>query len=330
MTCQVVGNILGATVIEKVKQSTFFIGFTILALIAAAWMMGLPTPKPHPAGTKTIVVEEEDKPLSPKKGDIELQAYSAEDPAPAGPQLTKAQRQGSLYPQNPHKNTGKNAVQEMWGLIKTKRWLKFTPVIFFSGMSMAIYAALLIPMFSRTMSSTLTDARKTSLACQSMIGMGAGEILGSLTNGKLNDYCGVKAYLWICVSELTLAYVMLFWYNEVNDFDLASAVAVAFCWGLQDSGITNFFLCIAGFQFGGSTLPFSALRFVQALAIGSFALIESQVQTVEQHRIYFICTFCFALFAWMLFFFTFDLVNDKKDTKVSAEPTSVSAKPMEE
>jgi hypothetical protein len=218
----------------------------------------------------------------------------------------------------------------MWGLVKTKRWLKFTPVIFFSGMSMAIYAALLIPMFSRTMSSTLTDARKTSLACQSMIGMGAGEILGSLTNGKLNDYCGVKAYLWICVSELTLAYVMLFWYNEVNDFDLASAVAVAFCWGLQDSGITNFFLCIAGFQFGGSTLPFSALRFVQALAIGSFALIESQVQTVEQHRIYFICTFCFALFAWMLFFFTFDLVNDKKDTKVSAEPTSVSAKPMEE
>jgi hypothetical protein len=54
MTCQVVGNILGATVIEKVKQSTFFIGFTILALIAAAWMMGLPTPKPHPAGTKTV------------------------------------------------------------------------------------------------------------------------------------------------------------------------------------------------------------------------------------------------------------------------------------
>merc|ERR1719197_570727 len=119
-----------------------------------------------------------------------------------------------------------------------------------------MYAALLIPMFSRTMSLEFTDARKTSLACQSMIGMGGGEIIGSLANGKLNDKLGVKIYLWICVAELTLAYIMLFWYNEVNTFDLTSACATAFCWGLQDSGITNFFLCIAGFQFDGSTLPF--------------------------------------------------------------------------
>lgn len=83
MTCQVVGNILGATIIEKIKQSTFFIGFTILALIAAAWMAGLPTPKNHPPGTKAMPVEDEAKPLSPKK-EIELVAISAEDPEPAG------------------------------------------------------------------------------------------------------------------------------------------------------------------------------------------------------------------------------------------------------
>jgi len=209
-----------------------------------------------------------------------------------GMKLTKEQRQGSLYPQNPHKKTGKSDVEEMWDLITTKRWLKFTPVVFFSGISMAIYAALLIPMFSRTMKDTepeellanpdmevvtYTYAEKTSYSCMSMIGMGAGEIIGSLVNGKLNDKLGVKIYLWICVLEVTIAYIMLFWYNENDSFKLIDAVAVAFCWGVQDSGITNFFLCIAGFQFGGSTLPFSALRFVQALAIGSFALIESQV-----------------------------------------------------
>jgi MFS family permease len=87
MTCQVVGNILGATIITKIKQSTFFIGFTILALIAAAWMMGLPTPKPHPAGTKSMPGDEE-KPLSPKKEmEIEMQ-----DVAPATGKLTKEQR----------------------------------------------------------------------------------------------------------------------------------------------------------------------------------------------------------------------------------------------
>jgi hypothetical protein len=31
-----------------------------------------------------------------------------------------------------------------------------------------------------------------------MIGIGAGEIIGSLVNGKLNDYFGIKKYLIIC------------------------------------------------------------------------------------------------------------------------------------
>lgn len=212
-----------------------------------------------------------------------------------------------------------------------------------------MYAALLIPMFSKSMMDNLSavppmiykDDKKTSLACMTMIGLGAGEILGSLANGKLNDKLGVKIYLWICVVEVSLAFIMLFWYvNTWNwdctdcvhmDYDLTSAIAVAFCWGLQDSGITNFFLCIAGFQFGGSQLPFSALRFVQALAIGSFALIESQIQTVEQHNIYFACIFAFSLFAWMVFFCCFELRDDKKKSmKVSTEPIEVSAKPLSE
>ena len=56
MACQVIGNILGGTIITKVKQSTFFIGFAILACIAALWMLGLPTPKPYPTkeGEKEI------------------------------------------------------------------------------------------------------------------------------------------------------------------------------------------------------------------------------------------------------------------------------------
>jgi MFS family permease len=124
----------------------------------------------------------------------------------------------------------------MWDLVTTKRWLKFTPVIFFSGISMAIYAALLIPMFSRSMPTieedeVFTDARKTSLACLSMIGMGVGEIFGSLANGKLNDKCGVRVYLWICVVELTIAYVMMFWYNETNTYTLAGAFLTATAWG---------------------------------------------------------------------------------------------------
>lgn len=97
---------------------------------------------------------------------------------------------------------------------------------------MAIYAALKIPMYSRTMPIEWEDSKKTSFACQAMIGMGGGEIIGSLANGKLNDKFGIKVYLWICVAELTLAYIMMFWYNERDTFSLPAGCATAFCWGL--------------------------------------------------------------------------------------------------
>jgi len=51
-----------------------------------------------------------------------------------------------------------------------------------------------------------------------MIGIGAGEILGSLFNGKLNDVIGIKKYLFVCYAECFIAFAFLFWYNTVNDF----------------------------------------------------------------------------------------------------------------
>jgi len=94
--------------------------------------------------------------------------------------------------------------------------MTFAPIIFFAGISMAVYAGLLIPMLARSMGPTcgkahrlleaaggslkpcVNDDEKTSQACFAMIGIGAGEIIGSLVNGKLNDYFGIRKYLIIC------------------------------------------------------------------------------------------------------------------------------------
>jgi len=46
-----------------------------------------------------------------------------------------------------------------------------------------------------------------------MIGIGAGEIIGSLVNGKLNDYVGLRKYLIICYTQLVIAFAFLFAYN---------------------------------------------------------------------------------------------------------------------
>jgi len=79
MACQVIGNILGGTIITKVKQSYFFTGFTILALIAAVWMLGLPTPKPYPNADK---IEETEMakvdPVDPETGKADVAEIPAE------------------------------------------------------------------------------------------------------------------------------------------------------------------------------------------------------------------------------------------------------------
>lgn len=80
-----------------------------------------------------------------------------------------------------------------------------------------------------------------------MIGFGAGEIIGSLVNGKLNDMLGINRFLYVCSFEMVLAYIFLFWYNQRNEFELWTAAFTVFWWGVQDSGITNFFLTICGF-----------------------------------------------------------------------------------
>jgi len=129
----------------------------------------------------------------------------------------------------------------------TPRFLKFAPIIFFAGISMAVYAGLLIPMLARSMGPNVSDADKTSRACFAMIGIGGGEIIGSLVNGKLNDMLGIKRYLYVCYAQCFVAFVFLFWYNTVDCFTMPFAVISMFWWGAQDAAITNFFLCIVGF-----------------------------------------------------------------------------------
>lgn len=98
----------------------------------------------------------------------------------------------------------------------TKRWLQFSPIVFFSGISMAYYTGLFVPLLSRTMGPGVSSSDKTSQACFAMIGFGAGEIIGSLVNGKLNDMLGINRFLYVCSFEMVLAYIFLFWYNQRN------------------------------------------------------------------------------------------------------------------
>jgi hypothetical protein len=56
------------------------------------------------------------------------------------------------------------------------------------------------------------------------------------------------------------------------------ASLLTFFWGVHDSGVTNFFLCICGFQFESKTVPFSVLRTVQAFSNMAFIYVEAPLK----------------------------------------------------
>lgn len=209
MTCQVVGNIMGGTIITKVAQSTFFGIFFIIAVVASLWMIGLPTPKPYPDADA---------------GDVELVPYAGSPPAGEESKIADKKEEVANEVIVEDANAAeqqkleegvvkeKSNVRVIGEFVITKRWLQFSPIVFFSGISMAYYTGLFVPLLSRTMGN-VSSAEKTSQACFAMIGFGAGEIIGSLVNGKLNDCLGINRFLYVCLFEMVLAYVFLFWYN---------------------------------------------------------------------------------------------------------------------
>jgi len=85
------------------------------------------------------------------------------------------------------------------------------------------------------------------------------------------------------------------------------ASAVTFLWGLSDACLTNFYLCVCGFQFDSKTLPYSVLRSVQSFSTFIFIYLESLVKNKLQFNIYLGVTAVFTVFAWLIFAFTFDM-----------------------
>ena len=95
-----------------------------------------------------------------------------------------------------------------------------------------------------------------------MIGLGVGEALGGFFNGYLHDEYGSRKAILFNLVELVVAIILLILYTWNNKFNIWTASALNFAWGLQDSGVNNFIMCICGFQFDDQLLPFSILFFV--------------------------------------------------------------------
>lgn len=80
-----------------------------------------------------------------------------------------------------------------------------------------------------------------------MIGLGCGEIIGSLVFGRLTDKCPTNTIVVINAIAMTVGYAFLILYAAIYDFSYYLAVLMTFSWGVQDAGIQLYMNVLLGF-----------------------------------------------------------------------------------
>ena len=185
---------------------------------------------------------------------------------------------------------------------------KFLPVIMYSAISLAIYQGVFFPLFDIALKKDNVDPDEITKRCTlAGVGLGVGETIGALGNGRLQDMLGFKKIIYVYLVEVVVAFAMIIAYTVNNEWSFWLAFCMQVAWGIQDAAANNFVWCVCGFQFESKTRPFMLFFFVQSFSTFILLYIESFIKTQLAFLIYFSVCIVFGLFAWLLFFFTFDL-----------------------
>ena len=121
-----------------------------------------------------------------------------------------------------------------------------------------------------------------------MIGLGIGEILGSIIHGKILDKFSLKIAIYFIVGCYIFALFWVVLFNAIQYFAMSRAVIMTFSWGFYDSGLMTFVNCMCGFQFESKSTPFSVFLVIQSFMIFVFLIYASTVETTAQYYIFFL------------------------------------------
>ena len=143
-----------------------------------------------------------------------------------------------------------------------------------------------------------------------MIGLGVGEISGSLVFGRIQDNASVKVTALCILSAFTVALFFVLLFNMFAEFRMWRALLMTFTWGVFDSGNANFINCMCGFQFESKSLPFSCFFMIQSIAVFAFLLVESQITSAEQYYYYFAFGALLTYGSWAGFLAFFELKKE--------------------
>ena len=135
---------------------------------------------------------------------------------------------------------------ETFALLKNTRMAMLYPTIFSTAINLAILSSVFIKMMVDTMDKW-SDETQTSNALLCMLGLGSGEIIGSMAFGRITDKCDKKTTFLINVTACTVGYALLILYGAIYDFSFYMGVLMTFSWGIQDSGVNCLLNSYLGF-----------------------------------------------------------------------------------
>ena len=122
-------------------------------------------------------------------------------------------------------------------------------LILSTAINEGIHATVLINMMKSTMVDiTKWDSQeKDSKALLCMLGLGSGEIIGSLIMGRIQDIFSHKNTVYLNIFATTLGYACLILYAAVYDFSFYLAILMTFTFGVQDGGMNCLLNVMLGF-----------------------------------------------------------------------------------
>jgi len=96
---------------------------------------------------------------------------------------------------------------------------------------LGVLSGLFVPFLCNSMPTDWDDAKQTKFALLCMVFLGAGEIVGALVFGKVQDYLGVKKVIFVHLVMVTIAFGFVIYYNERDSYTLWLGSLMTFFWG---------------------------------------------------------------------------------------------------
>ena len=108
-------------------------------------------------------------------------------------------------------------------MLKSKRFLPCIPEIAWTGISIAIYTGLLVPIISDSYTVDVSNPnseesgkKEFENSMLAMVALGVGEIVGSITMGIIVDHIGAKKSSFFNMFFIALATVVAVIYISIN------------------------------------------------------------------------------------------------------------------